>query len=113
MKALILTFAFAIASAAAPGRDPCVRELGKLIAGIENIPRSENNPGALRSADGFYFVFDSPAAGWEALFHQIERLRRHGKSWLQIIRLWSQVPDKFEAAIAPKFSCIARPLGAP
>jgi hypothetical protein len=106
---LLVSLAGAQQPGTTPAHSPCVVTLGKLIAETEgwnkttSLVRRQHNPGALRLRSGPYRTYADDATGWESLFLNIERLRRGGLAWRQVIRIWSEVPDRYERAIAPRF----------
>lgn len=58
-----------------------VERIAKAIAVAEgyganpnNIPTRNNNPGNIRSSAGPIAVYDSPQAGWDALYRQVTRM---------------------------------------
>jgi hypothetical protein len=92
-----------------PPHDPCVLRLGRLITQVERMPARFNNPGALRLRSGTYRTFSTVEEGREAMYKNIERLKAT-RTWRQVIRIWSESPERYEAAIDPYFaSCLALP----
>jgi hypothetical protein len=116
MKGFFLIGMLVAEPPAAPTEEACAARLEKLIGETEgwgnpaSLVRRQHNPGGLRLRSGEYARYLSDQEGWEALHSLISRYREWRWKWIQIIRVWSEVPDRYEAAIAPRFSaCMAEP----
>jgi len=94
--------------------EACVARLEQIIGETEgwgnpvSLVRRLHNPGGIRLRSGEYARYLSDQEGWATLRALIERYRAWRWKWIQIIRVWSEAPDQYEAAIAPRFrACLA------
>ena len=98
--------------------DPKVRAIAVAIATAEgyyverSLPRRLNNPGALKDPiSGQFRKFDTPEAGWFALYAQIERILNNRSMYYntnmtirQIAQIWTggDNPDGWARTVARK-----------
>jgi hypothetical protein len=121
MKGLFLIGGMLFAKAQAvevapPAEEACVARFAKIVAETEGwdhpdtLVRRQHNPGALRLKNGKYATYLTDQEGWERLRDNIRRLRSFHWKWIRIIHAWSEAPEKYEAAIAPRFrACMVEP----
>lgn len=95
--------------AALPTEEACIERFSKIVADTEgwgnpgNLVRRQHNPGAIRLKSGKYATYLTDIEGWAQLNALIALYRALHWKWIRIIHVWSEVPEKYEAAIAPRF----------